>query len=335
MTTRPDGRHPSIRRVRCLVAVLVLGVAACSSSETSTPAVTGEPDPAEASTDAGASGATIDTTIAPAGTAPASGVTSTAPADAPAPSTADDGAPETTDGPPATATTAAESTPTTAPAPTTEPDLTAAEMADMEAARTVLITLDDFPDGWTEEPDDDEDDPDTAAFEADFDECLGRDDDRVGDELEHLVVATGDFHPVDESSPSVSHEVVLAPDEARALEAMADVVVDGAETCLGDVIRRFYVESFADDPDLADIAIGEVRVGRTEVEQPADLTVGVLLEVPLTLDDQVVTQFLEILYQRRGRALSELSFSSFGEPFSRDGYAVLADEVAIGLEAVG
>ena len=101
------------------------------------------------------------------------------------------------------------------------------------------------------------------------------------------------------------------------------------------MIEEFYETTFADDPDLVGIEIGDVVVTRTERERPADLAIGVLLEIPLTLDSQTVSQFLEVLYQRQGRALSELSFTSLGSPFSRDGYTILSDEVVIGLAPIG
>lgn len=209
-------------------------------------------------------------------------------------------------------------------------------MADQDLARTALLTLASFPDGWVEEPNDEDDDPETDQFEAQFDACLGRDDDqRVGDDLEDLTVSTGDFRPMGDESTSVSHEIVLAPDVDTAITAMSEVSVDGAEACLADVVQRFYESSFAGDPDLSEIGVGDVIVTATERERPADLAVGVLLEVPLTVDDQAVSQFLEVLYLRQGRALSDLSFTSLGAPFSRDGYNLLSDEVGIDLAAIG
>ncbi len=59
---------------------------------------------------------------------------------------------------------------------------------------------------------------------------------RVGDDLERLAVSTGDFRPADDDTTSVSHEVVLAPDVDTAITAMAEVSVDGAESCISDVI---------------------------------------------------------------------------------------------------
>jgi hypothetical protein len=204
-------------------------------------------------------------------------------------------------------------------------------------ARTALITIDTFPEGWVEDPvEEDEDDPDTEAFEDEFDACLGRDDDqRVGDDLDALAVTTGDFHPAETDTTTVSHEVVLAPDEPTAITAMNEVTIDGAEPCLADLIQAFYVASFSEDPDLAEITIGDVIVTRTENEQAPDLAVGVMLEVPLTIGDETVSQFLEILYQRQGRALSQLSFAAFGGPFDRDGYNVLSAEALAGLAEIG
>lgn len=260
--------------------------------------------------------------------------------------------PDSTAGTPLTTEQPADTTPTSAAPPTTGAtdttlpaatttvavdDLTEAEMVDQENARGALITLAVFPDGWVEDPvEDDEDDPTADAFEAEFDACLGRDSGaQVGDQLDRLKVTTGEFHPVGDDSTTVSHEVVLAPDIDTALAAMAEVRVDGAEQCLADVIGAFYETSFADDPDLAEVGIGDVVVTRTESDRDPDLVVGVMLEVPLTIGDQTVSQFLELLNQRQGRALSELSFSSFGSPFDRNGYTVLSDEAIIRIATIG
>jgi hypothetical protein len=216
--------------------------------------------------------------------------------------------------------------------------LTDAQLADRELAKSALITIELFPDGWVEDPTDDEaeDEAGDEEFEADFNACLDRsDDERVGDDLEPLRVSTGDFMPVEDLATSVSHEVALAPDEATAITAMAEVRIDGAESCLADVVGRFYTATFADDPDLADIEIGDVIVTRPELTEAPDLAVGVVVEIPLTIGTETLSQFLEILYQRRGRALSKLSFSSFGRRFDEAGYTVLGDEVAVRLAGIG
>lgn len=304
---------------RILVLALALA-AACSSGDdssgseaattTSVPAV----DEASASTEPAT---TPSATTAPATTAPA-----TAPATAP---------PATTSPPDSTGTSPSTSAPA-ADAPT----LTEAQLADQELARSALITIDSFPEGWVEEPNEDDDDDGDDGFEAEFDACLGRvDEERVGDDLEPLVVSTGDFQPVDDGSTSVSHEVVLAPDVDTAVTAMSEVSVEGAESCISDVVRRFYQTTLADDPALDGVEIGEVVVTRTERERPADLAIGVLLEIPITIEEDTISQYLEVLYQRQGRALSELSFTSLGSPFSRDGYTILSDEAVIGLAPIG
>lgn len=258
--------------------------------------------------------------------------------------------PETTTAPPPTSTapttapTSAPSTspPTSGPAPTTDstdPDrpLTEAETADRAAASTALLTLADFPDGWVEEPvADDEDDPAADEFEEDFDACLGRDpDERLGEELDRIAAQTGDFHPPEDDTFDVSHEVALAADTDTARARMADVDVSGSEDCVAGVLLDFYASLAANDPDLADLDIGEIVVTRTENEFDADVRVGVLLEIPLSIGGQGFSQFLEFVYQREGRALSELTFSSFGQPFGRDAYTELTGVVADRLATIG
>jgi hypothetical protein len=305
-----------------LAATLV--IAGCSSSDD------------DAASDASATTSATTSDDSASTTADETPASSTAPMSTIASSTDTSVAPSTsTSTPPTTEAPAATST-TVADDESADADFTDAEQADRAAARTALITLSVFPDGWVEDPvEDDEADPSADAFQAEFDACLGRDDVQVGDELDRLKVSTGEFHPVDDDATTVSHEVVLAPDVDTALAAMAEVRVDGAEECLAAVIQEFYVTSFADDPDLAEVGIGDVIVTRTESDRDPNLAVGVMLEVPLTIGDQTVSQFLELLYQRQGRALSELSFSAFGAPFNRDGYTVLSDEAIIRIATIG
>lgn len=270
------------------------------------------------------------------------------------PTSTEAGAPTSVVAPPTTAdtpsTTTATAPPTTGPTATVPASTTAtsaspgddrplgeAELAERDLAGTALLTVDDFPDGWVESPTSgDDDDPTADRFEEEFDACLGRDpDQRLGEELDRIAAQTGDFHPPDDDSVNVSHEVALAGDEATATARMADVDVSGSEACVADVLLDFYVTLAETEPDLAGIDIGEIVVTRTELEFEPDQRVGVLIEIPLSVDGQSVSQFLEFVYQRDGRALSELTFSSFGQPFARDGYTALTARVADLLAAVG
>ncbi len=313
-----------------LAAGLLIGACSSSDDDATTPTAPTNTTGTQADASSTTSGTTRPTAADSTTTSPpvttAVPPSSTTPPTTNAPTT---NAP-TTNAPTTSATATASSEPTA-------DEFTDGETDDRDAARTALITLSVFPDGWVEDPIvDEDDDPGTDEFEAEFDACLGRDGaDQVGDELDRLKVRTGDFHPADDDATTVSHEVVLAPDVDTARAAMAEVRIDGAESCLAGVIGDFYRSTFAADPDLADVGIGDVVVTRTESDQDPDVATGVLLEVPLTIDDQTVSQFLELRYQRQGRALSELSFSSFGGRFSRDGFTVLSDEVTVRLAAIG
>lgn len=307
---------------RTLLLAFALVIAACSSGDdaaTSTPA----PDPTTTETAEPATSAAAATTE-PDDTVPDDVASTT--------SQPVNGEASTTTQPSGGSATSRPSAP-----PTTRPELTAEEIADQALARTALITIADFPDDWVETPaDDDDDDPVTEAFEDDFDACLGRDaSDQIGDLLERIEANTGDFHPAENDSTQVSHEVTLAPDEPTAIDRMAETDVSGAEDCIAGVIGDFYRAAAANDPELGGIEIGDVVVTRTETEREADLTNAALIEVDLLADGQTVPLYLEFLFQRQGRALSQLSFQSFGEPFSRDGYEVLSDQAVVRLATIG
>ena len=291
------------------VAVALVVVSACSASEESTPPTT--------------TAVIAPPTTAATVTTPAPSTTEPAPTTAPATT-----APPTT----ASATTASATTEPTTP-PTTEPDPNAEFIA---LARSAVLDLSVFPEDWTEGPaDDEEESEEDQRFAARVDECLGVEGDKVSDAFDDREVKSPEFVDIeDETQPSVDQEVVVADDEAMAIAAMAEVATEGADACLQESIQAF----FEADPDFQDdesgIELGAVVVTRADLGVPLDERVAFVVEIPLTFNDETFVQYLEVLYQRQGRALSQLQLASFGVPFDRDGFEVLADEVDARLAAI-
>ncbi len=285
------------------VAVALVVVGACSSGEESTPPTTTEatsPPTTEAT----------DTTAAPS---------TTDPAPTTSPTTSPTTAPETT----------APPTP-----PTTAPDPNAEFIA---LARTAVLDLSVFPEGWTEgPPDDEEESEEDRLFAARVDECLGVEGDKVSDAFDDREVVSPEFENIeDENQPSVEQEVVVADDEAMAIAAMAEVATEGADLCLQESIQAFFEADSDFQNDESGIELGEIAVSRADLGVPLDERVAFVVEIPLTFNDETFVQYLEVLYQRQGRSLSQLQLASFGVPFDRDGFDVLADEVDTRLAAIG
>lgn len=199
------------------------------------------------------------------------------------------------------------------------------------------MTIDVFPASWTEVPLDalEPDDVD-AELDARIAACLGREaDDQARADLDRLSVSTGEFTGAGEVPPTVKHQVVFAATEDTAVAVMRGVSRDGAMPCVAEVVQDGIRTAFAEDPETAGIAVGDIVATRTELEAEPDVAAGLRLEIPFEFDGRASGMYLEILYQRDGRALSRLMFASFAEPFDPTGYTVLRDEAASRLALIG
>lgn len=251
-----------------------------------------------------------------------------------APTTAPTTVPETTP-----ATTAPPTSPPTTERATTVPASSAPEPIDeaayVELAESALLDLDVFPDGWEERPASDDDDAGNERFGDRVAECLGTDDERVSELLEPREANSPEFAGPGDSSPTVEHQVMVADDEAMAVKAMEDVAAIGADACLEQTMQEFFDEEAAADIEQDGVTIGDIAVERIEVEAPADLVVGYLVELPVQAGDgQTASGYLQVFYLRRGRALSQLRLSSFGTIFDPEGVRLLTGEVITRLDRI-
>lgn len=230
-------------------------------------------------------------------------------------------APPTTAGP--TTEPAATAPPTTELVPTpTEPPSPATEA---ELAASVLITLDDLPEGWTETPfDPNEDTTDEEAILAAIAECAGLDLTLINrDVLGDTRAESGEFESGDEVA-SVTHVIGFAPDEATALAAMVEVGHPALPDCYAEAVRESFEARFA-DPDPTDSVPAEVVLGDLVAER-VDLTiiaaedqaVWVRVIAPLTFQGDTLEQHVHLIFLRSGRVLSQVQLGGFGQPFPED-----------------
>lgn len=294
-----------MQRSRIVPLVLAVGsLTACSSSPTTSSESTASTDPAPATT------AAPTTVVAE-----------------PSPTTTPSSAPATT-APPVT----------TAP-PTTQPDDVDPDLsADLEAGRSALLTIDDFPDGWEETVDPDDDPEQDELFESMMDECIGEAAFLDDGALEERQVDTGDFAPAGSSSPNVTQNAVVAADLDTALAAMAEVTNAAVPACYDSVTTAMFADMLA-DPDQTDFppgtVIGEITVESVPYELPTDELMRYFVSVPVTAGDESVVVFLDVVFLRQGRALSQLTFTGTNERFPQDDVDALVDVAATRLASIG
>ena len=176
--------------------------------------------------------------------------------------------------------------------------------ADSAAAEAALLTLSDFPAGWSEVPDE-EDDSNQELLEQVY-ECLGPDAvELINSETE---AQTGSFtDPVDEST--VDEIVALAPTEESAEAYMAGGSADGVAECLTTAYREGVAELLADAEEMQGAELGEITVGALNVGEIGEDSFAYRITVPISVQGVNVDLFADFVAVRVGRSAAGLNFS--------------------------
>lgn len=259
-------------------------------------------------------------------------VAATEPPTPPAPTTA----PPTT-APPTTqpATTAS---PTTAPA-TTAPATTMPTDPLAAIAAGALLTVDDLPQGWTEqtpEGDDEGDDEASAIVAACADvDALLVDDDVLGTSRVEVGFASPD------ESLEFEQSAGFAADEAAAAAAAAAVGDPDIPGCYAQAVTQFFEDALA-STDPADtvppgMEIGEVTSSVGDLSGfalQADDASWFHIQYPLMLQGQTFEQHADFVFLRNGAALSRLMLTGFGATFPADGVQAIVELADARLAAI-
>jgi hypothetical protein len=203
----------------------------------------------------------------------------------------------------------------TAPPDSTEPATTV--HADQPAADAALITLDDFPAGWTETP---EEELTGLAIESRrrITECVGGEGDSMLD-LGGALAESGTFRGPDGQSveesvaivdPSVAEDLMArftAPDVADCFEAAMQQTLDAMVNNPSDPSESFP----------ADTTLGKATVAPHPAvpATAADEIAGYRITVPLTTQGFDLDLTLDAIAIRAGGSVAGLSFQSVLGPF--------------------
>jgi hypothetical protein len=217
---------------------------------------------------------------------------------------------------------------TTEPPPDrSEPSTTA--HPDQAAAEAALLTIDDFPAGWTEVPDD-ERTPLAIESQRRIAACAGGEGDRLLD-LGGALAESGNFRGPDNQ---VVEESVAIVEEAVAEDMVARFTAPGVGECFADAMQQ-TIDAMVTNPSAptesfpADTELGKVTVEPLQVPAAGDESAGYRITVPLTAQGITFEIILDAVVIRSGGALAGVSFQSAPEPFAAediDRYVGLAAE---------
>jgi hypothetical protein len=217
----------------------------------------------------------------------------------------------------------ATSAPSTAAATTTT--TTTPTVSDAELAQSALLTIDDMPSGWTESPNDDDDEEDAETIQR-ISDCSGLDAALIGDEvLGDSEAKSPEFQSPDELS-SVKHTLGFAPDEATATAAMTAIGDDALAPCYEEAMRTTFEEAAVTTDPADSLPEGMTLAGITMERIDPPVTVGaddaVWYSATATLDfqGQQIEIYLDLLFSRTGRVLSQIEFDGTTTQFPDELY---------------
>lgn len=187
--------------------------------------------------------------------------------------------------------------PTAAATETAPPAATSDPAADEQIARASTLKAEDFPAGWTSEPDDQGDtDSGCEDWEAAKRETSARYD---ADEF-----SKGD-------TTQVINTVYVYADEAAATGAFARMGTDETRTCFGEELAKQLAAE-------TDIQLGDVTDEPIEVEGVGDENAAGRLILPLKVEEATVELAIDLIFARTGRGVQLLAFLNIQDPFDAD-----------------
>jgi hypothetical protein len=183
---------------------------------------------------------------------------------------------------------------------------------DQREAQAALLTMADFPSGWTESGDDDSEDGEDVSEAACFED--------IQPDLSELTVTghaeSGTFE-TDDAWVSSTASVYRTAEEAReAFEGGRDALQsDELAACFGDV----FAEAMAEEENDVEIEVGEASASEVAIpDVGAQRSAALRVEIPLDVEGQAASAYMEFIGLEEGRTIGSLVTFSFVTPFPAD-----------------
>lgn len=199
------------------------------------------------------------------------------------------------------------------------------------AATQALLTINDFPSGWSTSKDDpDSNDSSDKKFDTQLADCLHA---PVG------LLHSGGTDSVDADSPdfnspdgntTISESISIAQ-SSRVKQLFSVLHQDNAVSCVSTTVNAYVKEELAksNDPDVKQAKFGQIEVGQLSTGHYGDDTVGMRATLPIEVQNLTLHVYLDLLFLRHANAAAFLTFESEGTPVAATDtskYAQLATE---------
>lgn len=182
--------------------------------------------------------------------------------------------------------------------------------ADASAAENALLTLSDFPAGWSEEPAED-DDPSNEALQNRVRDCFGPTSAELFDA--DASAETGKFtDPADDSTIDQRITITATVDLAEAFMAAASA--DGVAECLTAAYRDELPAVLAEAQGTEGYEVGDITAATLNVGDIGEESVAYRVTVPINVQFLTVSLIGDVVLVRKGRSVSGLNFISDTDP---------------------
>ena len=203
-----------------------------------------------------------------------------------------------------TETTVADTTPDTTEATTEDTTATTDAPtqdveADTAAAQGALLTLADFPEGWSE----------ASAADGAGTEIDGRLAECVGVDGSEAVAATADFSSPD-GSIVAAQSVDVQATERDARLVIAQLTNPEVPECVAAAYAELGAAALSAGAIAEGATIGEVTTTRLAVGAAGDATQAIRVVIPVTSGEATAQVTVDQVFVRSGRSLATISFES-------------------------
>ena len=188
--------------------------------------------------------------------------------------------------------------------------------ADQELAEGAVLTIDDVPEGFEVDPEDDDEDEDEEELDRLFAECVGISVEELDDDDEPQASSTF----TTEDQESINSEVIVHETEdevAEDLEMVSDA--DNLE-CMADAMDEVFGSS-------SEVELGEIRVQELVVEDLGQDAAGAAFALPFIVEGGERVFYIDLVLIQQGRTAISMGYSAFDQPFDEELVFDLAETV--------
>jgi hypothetical protein len=176
-----------------------------------------------------------------------------------------------------------------------------------------VLSISDFPAGWSTSEDESDDD-DSTALQEQLSDCLGAPPDLIGGDRAAAHEESPNFDSPD-GNTTISE--TLGVDRMERVDQVFAVLHQSNLTdCMTEALSAYMEKVIADsdDPDLQTANLGDVEVGQLSTGHYGDDTVAIRATVPLEVGGFSTSVYLDVLYVRYANAVANLFFEGVGTP---------------------